>query len=216
MMLGSQSNHQQKQLQHHSLGGLRTSELKIIFSRWVDDLISPDETTRQTAHQLLRSSGERAVDVMIDSLSSRSAQHQWKLLPILGEIGTEKALRAVATCLSSENSAIVAAACQVLGRSGSSVAAELMLMHVNTMDAEESPSIWIIGTLGQLKEVRAVPYLIGVLHRTQNATVRYTVIDSLGKIGDRRVLSDICKYMADPSHHVREKVQAAIEALAKR
>jgi HEAT repeat protein len=193
---------------------MRTAELKVVFSRWVDDLLSPDETTRKAAHRLLTSSGERAADVMIDSLTSRSAQHQWRILPILGDIGTEKALRAVAACLHSDNSAIVAAAAQVLGRSGSTIAAELMLAHVQSMHAEdEAASVWIIATLGQLKEARAVPYLVDVLHKTQNTTVRYTTIEALGKIGDRRVLPDICRYMDDHSHHVRDKVQLAIERL---
>jgi HEAT repeat protein len=43
--------------------------------------------------------------------------------------------------------------------------------------------------------------------------VRYTTIEALGQIGDRRVLPDIYRYMEDPSHHVRDKVEVAIEAL---
>ena len=213
-MIGTRSSQLQKGTQHYRTSGIRTAELKVVFSRWVDDLLSPDENTRKTAHQLLVLSGDRAADVMIDSLTSRSAQHQWRILPILGEIGTEKALRAVATCMHSDSSAIVAAAAQVLGRSGSPIAAELVLTHAQTMHAEdEAASVWIIATLGQLKEARAVPFLIGVLRKTQNSTVRYTTIEALGKIGDPRVLPDICRFTDDQSHHVRDKVQVAIEAL---
>lgn len=214
-MIGTRTSHLQNETQHYRMGGMRTAELKVVFSRWVDDLLSPDENTRKTAHQLLASSGERAADVMIDGLTSRSAQHQWRILPILGEIGTEKALRAVAACLHADSSAIVAAAAQVLGRSENPIAAELVLAHVQAMHSEdEAASVWIIATLGQLKDARAVPYLIGVLHKTQNTTVRYTTIEALGKIGDRRVLPDVCRYTDDHSHHVRDKVQVAIEALA--
>ncbi len=213
-MIGPRSSSLQREVQHYSTSGMRTAELKVVFARWVDDLLSPDELTRKNAHQLLTASGDRAVDVMIDGLASRSAQHQWRILPILGDIGTEKALRAVAACLHSENSAIVAAAAQVLGRSGSAFASELAMLHVQSMQPEiEAGSVWIIAALGHLKETRAVPYLTDILHRTQNPTVRYTTIEALGQIGDRRVLPDIYRYMEDPSHHVRDKVEVAIEAL---
>lgn len=214
-MLKTQGNLLHEQAAHQKLAAKRTAELKSVFIRCVDDLISPDEAIRKTAHQMLKASGERAVDVMVESLVTRDPQHQWRLLPILGEIGTEKALRAVATCLYSDTSAIVAAAAQVLGRSGSPIGAESLLARIARTN-DEASATWIIGAVGELRDRRSIPHLIRILHETQNSTVRYTAIEALGKIGDRRVLPDIFRYIDDGSHHVRDKVQAAIEALTAR
>lgn len=64
--------------------------------------------------------------------------------------------------------------------------------------------------LGQMKDARAIPYLIGVLEDTQQqAMVRHEAGEALGAIGDPCVLETLDHFAEDPIAEVSETCQIA-------
>ena len=69
--------------------------------------------------------------------------------------------------------------------------------------------------LGRLADSRSIDALLNVMQTTDSPAVRYTAIEALGLIGDRRVIEPIRLYLNDASQHVRSRVEAALERLSE-
>lgn len=76
--------------------------------------------------------------------------------------------------------------------------------------------IHIIKHLADLHYVEAVEPLMDILQSADSATLRYTVIHALGKLGDKRVIPILEQFIDDENHHVRKYTIQALSALQDR
>jgi bilin biosynthesis protein len=81
--------------------------------------------------------------------------------------------------------------------------------------AQSNPTIQlvIVRALERLGSRKAVEPLMAVLKRTEYASLRYTVIQALGTLGDPLAIDLIKSFASDPDHHVRKRVQDALKSL---
>lgn len=212
-MLASKSPTEQR---HHSAAPLARQPVpEVLVAKLLSDLTHPDEDIRESAATRLTAFGESVVDQLVHAVRTQNDQVRWRVLPVLGAIGSKQALSGVLMCLYSENTAISSAAAQILGRSGDRTYVE-PLLELLARRASSGSAVWVIGALGDTGDRRAVAPIIDILHYTDSPSVRYTAIEALGKLGEKRALSHIIRYLDDPSHHVREKTHIAVEALTRR
>ncbi len=68
--------------------------------------------------------------------------------------------------------------------------------------------------LGRLGDKRAVEPLMKCLETTNSAALRYTLIEALGLLGDPRAAELIASFRDDEDHHVRKRVQVALQHFA--
>lgn len=73
--------------------------------------------------------------------------------------------------------------------------------------------ISIVRVLEKINSQRAMKPLMTALERSDSASLRYTIIQALGVLGDSSCIDLIRSYENDPDHHVRERVRVALERL---
>lgn len=78
--------------------------------------------------------------------------------------------------------------------------------------AHRMVQIHIVRVLGETRSRRVVDPLMNHLLQTDNAPVRYTIIEALGKIGDPKAAPVIALFVHDHDHHVRTY---SVKALGK-
>ena len=71
----------------------------------------------------------------------------------------------------------------------------------------------IVRALGVIGSPQAVAALVDLLHTTGEVSMRYTIIEALGNLGDSSLVELLRPYLDDGDHHVREKTQIALEKL---
>lgn len=177
----------------------------------IQDLLDPDSYRSEQAQNILISLGTIAVDPLTQALSAESDRHRWKIINTLGRIGGKRVIPAMITCLNSRNKAIQGVAAQFLGQLGDECAVEPLLTALR--ENANGSSVWVIQALGLLADKRAVDLLIHIMQSTDSSAVRYTAVEALGYIGDKRATEAISAYSNDESHHVRSRVQQALERL---
>jgi HEAT repeat protein len=95
-----------------------------------------------------------------------------------------------------------------LGETGNPDAVPVLLEHLGHERA--ILQMWVVQSLGVLKDERAVDSLIALLQPEVPSSLRYMAVEALGRIGDKRALPMIRGLRDDPDHHVRERVETAL------
>jgi HEAT repeat protein len=80
-------------------------------------------------------------------------------------------------------------------------------------NALPSMQITIAQALGRLRDGRSVSPLIECLHKADSSSVRYTIIEALGELGDPHAINAIRQFRDDPDHHVQRRVETALRNL---
>jgi HEAT repeat protein len=73
--------------------------------------------------------------------------------------------------------------------------------------------ISIVRVLEKINSQKAVKPLMKALELAGSPSLRYTIIQALGMLGDPLPVDLIRSYENDPDHHVRERVRVALERL---
>ena len=183
------------------------------YRHLVEALTCADSQQSVRAREVLLATGKTAVPWLLNALAnSVSDRDRWRMLTVLAEIGDPSVVPLMIKQLGAQSSAIRALAAQYLGSSGDRSAVEPMLHLLSNSDPNYSP-IWVVDALGKLGDKRAIDPLIAFLHRTQSPTERYTAIEALGRLGDPKAIEHIRPYATDPDHHVRDRVERALQQL---
>lgn len=80
-------------------------------------------------------------------------------------------------------------------------------------DCQPLVQISIVRVLGRINSQEAVKPLMAALASTDLPSLRYTIIQTLGALGNPSAIDLIRSFENDPDHHVRERVQEALERL---
>jgi len=141
------------------------------------------------------------------------AREPARCLPALEQVmGADEPLRFEGICvaLASRNPLVGSAAAETLEAYREAAIAPL----IQTIDtAHILVALRIIRALDAIGSPQAVPPLLALLKSTPHVPVRYTIIESLGNLGDRSLVSLLRPYLDDADHHVREKTLLALEKL---
>lgn len=178
----------------------------------IDELMNPDYRRSQEAKDSLIALRRRAVLPLLQAMSTQSYKHLWLIITVLERIGDPEAVPGIISCLHYDNTAIQAAAAHCLGSLGDERAIAPLLNFIDT-HTESSAVIWVIEALGRLRAYQAVDRLIRLTRDTDSSVIRYTAIEALGYIGDRRAIDVIKACTTDENHHVRARVEKALSLL---
>jgi HEAT repeat protein len=74
--------------------------------------------------------------------------------------------------------------------------------------------ISITCTLERIGSRKAVEPLMAALAKAEYPSLRYTIIHALGTLGDPAAIDLIRSFAEDADHHVRQRVQTALESFA--
>jgi HEAT repeat protein len=178
-------------------------------------LDSTDLQTRLDARRQLIELSETAVDPLIALLERGSGWGSAEAAIALGEIGDPRALRPLSNALNTGSLAVLRQnAAQALGDLGDLRALDTLMA---ALPREVGlVQVWIVNSLGKLRDRRAVKPLLDALYTAEPTnSVRYLIIRALGEIGDPQVLDAILTFKEDADHHVRADVEKAVAKLQK-
>ncbi len=80
-------------------------------------------------------------------------------------------------------------------------------------DRQPLVQISIVRVLEKINSQKAVKPLMTALESASSPSLRYTIIQALGVLGDPLPIELIRSFENDPDHHVRERVRVALERL---
>lgn len=176
-------------------------------------LIGSDPDRSYQAQAVLVELGSQCVIPLLESLTKATDRDCYRILNTLTLIGDRQAIPGAIKCLQSNNAAVLVAATQCLGKLGGDEALDALLNLL-----EQKPNtvsmMWVIKALAKFRDPRIVPALVGIVETTNSDIDRYTAIEALTEIGDRQVLNVIQKFAQDENHHVRSRVQTAMQKLS--
>jgi HEAT repeat protein len=176
----------------------------------IKSLASSDYEVREDARRQLLTLGSAGVEPLIAALREESTRISWEAASILSEIDDPRWIQPMREVLSSRNPLLGHAAVTALTTLGSQ-AVEIFLTELP--HCHHTVQTQMLASLGKIGDQRAVTPLMRLLKTTHSATLRYMAIEALGQLGDKRSVKLIRAFENDENHHVRERVEIALERL---
>ena len=180
------------------------------IEKLIDALDNEDVHLRQSARAQLRRLKSDAMEPLIKTVQSQIGLKCLGAASILAEIEDERLIAPLVSVLSSRNPLLGQIAARALLKYGDRVVESLIdalpRCHYITQ-------LHVVSSLEELGDIRAVEPLMGILANTNSAVLRYTVIQTLGVLGDRRAIALIKRFENDDDHHVRTRVEIALKRL---
>lgn len=181
----------------------------------IDAMIAQQTIDGLDAWDYLLRQQEEAVPHLCKLLYTTTDKHRWNIIKVLSEFNDQRSIPALVDCLMLPNTAIVAAAAQLLTQLGGEQAILGLLEALKRRERNDpQATIWIVRALGVLGDQRALQPLFNILHTTDSNTVRYTSINALAQLGNPRAAQEIVRYLGDDNHHVRTYARRALNELA--
>ncbi|MEO8393624.1 MAG: HEAT repeat domain-containing protein [Chloroflexota bacterium] len=177
---------------------------------WVEALGSLDYEVRVDAKKHLLDFGVRALEPLIAAVQAANGRQCWEAAYVLAKIDDPRVARLMCELLRSPNIILTQIAAQALGRYGEQSIA--VLVRALPMSSELT-QIEIVSALEAIGSRRAVLPLLEFLRTTSSATLRYTTIQALGRLGDPQAIELIRSFQNDEDSHVCKRVRAALQAL---
>jgi HEAT repeat protein len=187
------------------------------LDRLLEELGSPDVSVHEHAEALLESMGVLAVEPLITILSSENRGKAWRAARILSKIDDPLRFETMRQALISRNSLVGQVAVETLETAAR--AGQFMPQAVNAFihalpDARSLVQLHIVAALERLGDKQAIGPLIELLQTAESPELRYTIIQALGTLGASQAIDLIRSFEYDENHHVRERVQVALQRLA--
>lgn len=179
----------------------------------VEDMIrsflSAGPEMRQMMLRMLMADPERPA-VLYQAIKSEKGDISAGAALMLAELDHPLHLEYMAEALRTGNILVADIAARALERHGET-AVDILLGAFP--DCQPLVQISIIRVLERLNSQKAVEPLMEVLASTNLPSLRYTIIQALGTLGNPLPIELIRSFENDPDHHVQERVRAALERL---
>jgi HEAT repeat protein len=178
--------------------------------QWVTALGHPDSEVRLEARRQLASAGTAALDALAEVLRSPLPAVSYAATCLLAEMDHPRHFELMVEALASPNMLAAEVAAGALRRYGERAVEPLLdeLPHCTPV-----VQVSIVHTLEMLGSRKAVKPLMELLASTSYDTLRYTIIQALGTIGDPAAADLVRQYQDDANHHIRERARWALEQL---
>ncbi len=183
---------------------------KTRIAELIEDLDSIDMEVREQAKVHLLELGSVAVAPLIETLRSQSGNKSWGAAHLLGRFNDPRCVQPLQEALYSSNLLVGHAAACALERYGETAVPSL----VNALsDNHFLTKLQIVSVLERIGCQRAVVPLMQLLQIAESPTMRYTIIQALGVLGDPQAVDLIRSFRDDEDHHVRKRVCIALNRL---
>lgn len=177
----------------------------------IEQLDHSDAKHRAEATRRIIAMGEAALPALEMTIFQMEGRKSWESLDLVYQIAGEKALPILERALELDHPLIGHKAARILEEDASPMAVQILLAVVN--HANPMNQTRIITALEHLHAVNAIPQLIDLLRTTELPTLRYQLIETLVTLNATESLELIRSFKDDPNHHVRERVELAIEKM---
>lgn len=177
----------------------------------LEDSYSHDE--QEQAIELLVSVGVDAIEPLIVTINGNQGRQSWLAAKALARIEDSRVVPALISALPMLSRALQGMIIELLGTLRDKRAVLPLIQILNGEDTVLQ--LVSIQALRRIGDTRALKSLLVILENTESSGVRYTIIETLGELGDSRVVEPIRQYKDDANHHVRRRVKRALEKLNK-
>jgi HEAT repeat protein len=183
----------------------------LVIAGLIEDLDSDNWAIRENAKNLLLKFGTASVDRLMAAVRSQTGHRCWIAATILAEIEDPRCLECLKEALLSSHPVLGQVAAKSLEQYGE-LAVKALIEALPNGHKTVKPTIVV--TLEKIGDPRAVGVLMDMLETTDWPSLRYSLIQALGVLGDMRAVELIRSFQHDENHHVRKCVQIALEHLS--
>jgi len=185
------------------------------MSLGVDELInilenSSLEERQQIIEQLAKSEND-IVELLISILNKDNARQSWLAASGLAYIEDDRVVPSLLAALVNVNDAVKSMLLEILGDLGDQQAIHPLIDMLNSKNVVVQMAT--VQALAKIGDRRSVTPLMAALEYTESSSLRYTIIEALGVLGDSQAIELIQRYESDENHHVRRRVERALHKL---
>lgn len=180
----------------------------------VDSMIaaleSHDVEVRTQARLRLMRMGAQVMEPLIAASKSQTQYQCWEATRVLAEMSDTRCMWALIEGLGHSEPLVGQIAASALGRYGDKAVTALLDILPR---APFMVQLQIARSLREINDLRAVEPLMDLLETTDSSVLRYTIVQTLGSLGDPVAVPLIKRFANDEDHHVRKRVRMALERL---
>lgn len=174
-------------------------------------LSSQDPFMQVRAQQQMLQAGKRAVDALIDLVSKQRGRACLIGIELLTEIGDRRAVPALINLLQNGDAVLRQTAAGALGRFRDERARQPL--YEALADTSTLTQMQAAKSLGELGGADTVTALMRVLEHANSEGLCYTIIEVLGRLGDRQAIPLIRRFESHESPFVRNRASQALKVL---
>jgi HEAT repeat protein len=197
------------------LNGTLPSEMEPVsmadVSVLLRDLNSKDSIKYLAARKQLLAMGKASIPALIDAMINWNDRLCWRAAGVLAEMRDPSLKEVFVTALDSRNPIVRQVAAQAIGAFHDPALSPHLLTHLH--DEFSLAQMWIIESLGELRERNAVEPLLSLLTETDSDTIQQSIIRALGRIGDPSAAPPLQQFFNAESRHVRLRAREVYEQL---
>jgi HEAT repeat protein len=180
------------------------------IQQWVTALGHPEDEARLEARRQLARAGAAALEQLAEAMKSPIPAVSYAATCLVAEMEHPRHFDLMVEMLASPNLLAAEVAAGALRRYGERAVAPLVAALPNCQPVVQ---VSIVHSLEMIGSREAVRPLMGLLVSTGYDTLRYTIIQALGTIGDPSAVELVGQYQDDANHHVRERARRALDQL---
>ena len=180
--------------------------------RLIDMLKSTDRVARREAEAALEAMGSEAIESLAVAMRSDDPGQAWRAARLLAKIEDPRRTFYMEQALASTNGLVGQVAVKaIVGTLSPSQAGDILTK--NLLTSAPFVQLHMVGALSVLGHREAIGNLVVLLETSVSAEVRYCTIEVLGLLHATQAVDLIRSFADDPNHHVRERVQTALQLL---
>lgn len=186
---------------------MTTSEIDLLIA----DLKNQDWLTRTQAKARLLEIGPGVIDGLIGAMKQGDKRQQYEAANMLTRFHDIRCYRALSDALYSSNMLVAQLVPAALLAYGKQQAIDSLLIALPQVP--HFVQLQIVMVFREYGGRQVVQPLMATLKTAESPILSYTIIETLGELGDRRAIGLIRQFQQDNNHHVRERVKVALEKL---
>ena len=180
--------------------------------RLIDMLKSTDRVARREAEAALEAMGSEAIESLAVAMRSDDPGQAWRAARLLAKIEDPRRTFYMEQALASTNGLVGQVAVKAIVDTLSPSQAGDILTK-NLLTSAPIVQIHMVAALSLLGHREAIGNLVVLLETSVAAEVRYSTIEALGLLHATQAADVIRSFADDGNHHVRERVQTALQLL---
>jgi len=181
----------------------------VTIQKLIEGLAETSVAERMKIRAQIVAFGKAAVPHLV-AIVQKEGQASYRAVDLLADLAPEAALPVLIEAARSSHLRLAQASIEALGKMGDVQAVPVLVEQLKHSSSLIQMSA--VQALELLGAHHAFEALIQLLQTTSSASIRYTIIESLGKLRDERAVPVIMMFQYDPDHHVRSRVARALEA----
>jgi len=190
---------------------MTTMTHKEVRSELIQNLWHSNPEVRDQSRDALIAMGQEIVDDLAQVMLGINSSRARDVMEVLARIKDPRSLEALRCALLSKNAIIGQAAVEALVRFDQNIAVNQFINALNQVNI--LVQISIIQAFAQLANRRAIQPLLDLLATTQSPTLRYLIIDTLGKLPEKRIMPIITRYLYDEDYQVRKHARMTLHQI---